>query len=95
MKITFKVDHKPDGQAEDRPHYRAGETYEFKGRVAETYAEKYVRRGWAVPAPERSPIAAPPAEPNPEETPALENVATDPAPGDETTATAETEADET
>lgn len=44
-KITFIVDHTPDGQAPNRPTYKAGETYDLE----RSYAEKYVRRGWAKP----------------------------------------------
>lgn len=45
-KITFTVDHTPPGHAPNRPTYKAGETYDLEA----SYAEKYVRRGWAVPA---------------------------------------------
>lgn len=43
-KIMFIVDHTPRGQAPDRPHYKAGQTYE----VERSYAEKYKSRGLAV-----------------------------------------------
>lgn len=43
-KITFTADHTPKGQAADRPHYKAGETYD----VETSYAEKYKSRGLAV-----------------------------------------------
>lgn len=55
-KITFIVDHTPDGQAPNRPTYKAGETHDLE----RTYAEKYVRRGWAKPY--EAPAAAPALE---------------------------------
>lgn len=48
-KITFVVDHTPAGQSPDRPTYKAGETYDIEA----SYAEKYVRRGWARPTEEK------------------------------------------
>lgn len=57
-KITFTVDHTPAGQAPDRQTYKAGETYDLEA----SYAEKYVRRGWAVPAAVEEPKAAPVVE---------------------------------
>lgn len=60
-KITFTVDHTPPGHAPNRPTYKAGETYDLEA----SYAEKYVRRGWAVPA------VPPPAE-EPKAPPAVE-----------------------
>lgn len=48
-KITFVVDYTPKGQAPDRPTYKAGETYDLEA----SYAEKYVRRGWAEPAAQK------------------------------------------
>lgn len=64
-KITFLVDHTPQGQAPDRPTYKAGESYELDL----SYAEKYKRRGLAVdyvaPAP-APPVAVAPPEPEPE-----------------------------
>lgn len=50
MKITFKVDHTPKGQAPDRPSYKAGTTYDFSGPVGESYARKYLAHGLADPA---------------------------------------------
>lgn len=44
-KITFIVDHTPAGQSPDRQTYKAGETYDLEA----SYADKYVRRGWAEP----------------------------------------------
>jgi hypothetical protein len=52
MKIRFKVHHRPKGDAEDIPSYKAGETYTFNGPVSEGYAKKYVRLGYAVEAVE-------------------------------------------
>jgi hypothetical protein len=79
MRITFTTDYTPDGQAPNRPTYKAGETYEFNGPVAGTYGRKYVARGLAVPAvdlpaavaPEpveapQPPVDVPTAEPDPE-----------------------------
>jgi|GEM_PF-5079207 len=64
-KITFLVDHTPQGQAPDRPTYKAGESYELDL----SYAEKYKRRGLAVdyvaPAP-AAPVAVAHPEPEPE-----------------------------
>ncbi|MEO3386014.1 hypothetical protein [Mesorhizobium sp. CAU 1741] len=47
MQITFKVDHRPDGQSPDRPSYKAGKTYDFTDPVGLTYARKYVAQGLA------------------------------------------------
>lgn len=44
-KITFIVDHTPAGQSPERQTYKAGETYDLEA----SYADKYVRRGWAEP----------------------------------------------
>lgn len=40
MKIRFNC--APKGR-----DYKAGEVVEFKGRIEETYARKYIARGWA------------------------------------------------
>lgn len=47
MKVIFLADHRPAGQAENRPSYKKGETYDFEGSVAEGYARKYISRGLA------------------------------------------------
>jgi hypothetical protein len=44
MKITFIVDHTPQGHAPDRPSYKKDETYDLHI----SYAEKYKARGFAV-----------------------------------------------
>lgn len=54
-KITFIVSHTPKGSAADIPTYQAGETYDLET----SYAEKYVRRGWAKPAEEDKKSSAP------------------------------------
>jgi ribosomal protein L9 len=44
MKIKFVK------TAPGRPEYSLGETYEFTGPLEESYARKYMDRGWAVAA---------------------------------------------
>jgi hypothetical protein len=41
MKVKFTE--APHGR-----HYKVGEVHDFHGPVAETYARKYIARGWAV-----------------------------------------------
>lgn len=43
-KITFIVDHTPQGHAPDRPTYKKGETHDLE----RSYAEKYKNLGYAV-----------------------------------------------
>lgn len=44
MKIKFLQS--PKG----RPEYQKGETHDFNGPVEESYARKFIDRGWAEPA---------------------------------------------
>ena len=47
------------------PEYKAGETHTFNGHVAESYAQAYIDRGFAVeapPEPVKKPVAATPME---------------------------------
>jgi len=47
------------------PEYKAGETHTFNGHVAESYAQAYIDRGFAVEAPlepVKKPIAVTPME---------------------------------
>lgn len=77
MKLTFKSDFTPDGQAPNRPSYKAGETYEFADPVSRTYAQKYLKRGLAELATEA--VAAPAHVEEPAaEIPASEILASDP-----------------
>lgn len=64
MRIRFVRTHRVQQGDGKGPVYNAGEVHEFAGRVAETYAEKYVRRGDAV-VEENAPasVAANPAVP--------------------------------
>lgn len=48
MQIKFVKGHKPTGQAKNIPDYKVGDVVSFDGPVAETYALKYIRRGFAV-----------------------------------------------
>ncbi|MGD9880468.1 MAG: hypothetical protein AB7F22_10565 [Reyranella sp.] len=70
MRIRFVARHVVAQGDRKGPVYEAGQSYDFEGRVAETYARKYVSRGWAVvepSAPASAPVAAeplpPPAQP--------------------------------
>lgn len=47
MKIKFTVDHKVKQSDGNGAEYVKGKTYEFSGWVAETYARKYVAKGYA------------------------------------------------
>lgn len=58
MKLRFTQGHRPKGAADNIPEYKVGETYEFKGAVAQTYARKYVNRGYAVEVKDE-PVVAP------------------------------------
>lgn len=65
MWITFIQDHKVKQGDGNGPLYEQGKSYEFKGFVAETYANKYIARGYAVegkpePKVEPKPFAATP-----------------------------------
>lgn len=62
MWITFTQRHKVKQGDGNGPLYEQGQSYEFKGAVAETYARKYIGRGVAVegrPQPKAKPAAAP------------------------------------
>lgn len=48
MKIKFIATHKVQQGDGKGPVYEKDSLHDFKGPVAETYAQKYVRRGWAV-----------------------------------------------
>lgn len=48
MKIKFITTHKVQQGDGKGPVYEKDSLHDFKGPVAETYAQKYVRRGWAV-----------------------------------------------
>lgn len=47
MRIKFDTDHKVKQADGNGPNYVAGKTYEFSGPVSETYARKYIARGYA------------------------------------------------
>lgn len=47
IRIKFDVDHKPKQGDGKGPEYRKGQSYDFSGFTAETYAKKYVRLGYA------------------------------------------------
>lgn len=48
MKIKFITTHKVQQGDGKGPVYEKDSVHDFKGPVAETYAQKYIRRGWAV-----------------------------------------------
>lgn len=52
MKITMLAT--PKG----RPEFKKGETYDFNGAVEESYARKFIARGWAEPADKSAEKAA-------------------------------------
>jgi hypothetical protein len=61
MWITFTERHKVKQGDGNGPLYEQGQSYEFKGQVAETYARKYIARGIAVegkPQPKAKPATA-------------------------------------
>lgn len=58
MRIRFVQSFKVQQTDGNGPEYLAGQAYDFNGFVAETYARKYIRRGYAVEEPAE---AAPPA----------------------------------
>ncbi len=59
MKIRFKVHHRPKGDAENIPTYKAGEVHDLEL----SYANKYIRLGYAVEAvDEPAPVVEVPAE---------------------------------
>lgn len=61
MWVTFTERHKVKQGDGNGPLYEQGQSYEFKGPVAETYARKYIARGIAVegkPQPKAKPAAA-------------------------------------
>jgi hypothetical protein len=67
MWITFTQRHKVMQGDGNGPLYEAGKSYEFKGPIPETYARKYIARGYAVEgrpkveietAPTPAPVAA-------------------------------------
>jgi hypothetical protein len=55
MKITFLRNFKPAGQSPLIPSYGKGQTYDFDGGPAETYARKYIRLGYAEEAVQKRP----------------------------------------
>lgn len=74
MKITFTKRHvvqQGDGKG---PVYEKGETHDFEGFVAESYARKYVERGFAIDyvAPPPAPAPEPEPQSEPEVAPAVE-----------------------
>jgi hypothetical protein len=48
MKIKFVQGYVVKGDAPDLPSYKEGEVYEFVGFTPESYANKYIRLGYAV-----------------------------------------------
>jgi hypothetical protein len=55
MKITFLRNFKPAGNSPLIPSYGKGQTYDFDGGVAEGYAAKYIRLGYAEEAVQKRP----------------------------------------
>lgn len=55
MKITFLKNHRPAGDSPTIPTYGKGQTYNFDGAVAEGYARKYIRLGYAEEAIQKRP----------------------------------------
>lgn len=58
MKIRFRLNHRPKGDAENIPSYKAGEVYAFDGPVSEGYAKKYIRLGLALEAVDEPAVVA-------------------------------------
>lgn len=58
MKIRFTQNHKVKQGDGKGAEYAAGETYTFNGIVAESYARKYVARGYAVDVTNEKPVKA-------------------------------------
>ena len=55
MKIRFKINHRPKGDAADIPSYKAGDVHDLEL----SYASKYIRLGYAEEAVDLPPVADP------------------------------------